>query len=181
MGAAMLFASVKGESCLDHIQGSLVATHPEDFAMKWSFVPELSIPSSHLLPDPAVSIISSHLFSLILPFPLSASPWPVHSGPPDPKTMTKPSHGFVSLSSYCPIFFLSPLNTCCLYFLAPIYSLTPTENCSTLGTIWITPFLNPSLSVFSAITGSIQLPLQWLPERNFWIFFAGSFSTNHLM
>lgn len=41
--------------------------HPEDFVIKCSFVPVLSIPSSQLLPGPAASIISySYLFNLSL-------------------------------------------------------------------------------------------------------------------
>lgn len=42
--------------------------HPEHFVIKWSFVPGLSMPSSHLLPDPVASFISSllNLFNLSL-------------------------------------------------------------------------------------------------------------------
>lgn len=59
----MLFVLVKGDSCLEPIQ-----ENPEDLVTKWSFVPGLSLPPSHLLPDPAASVISSFLTSLIFPF-----------------------------------------------------------------------------------------------------------------
>lgn len=119
-GAAMLFVLVKGDSCLEPIQ-----ENPEDLVTKWSFVPGLSLPPSHLLPDPAASVISSFLTSLIFPFHCLL-PCGQHncSGCPDPKTTTKPAHEPVSLKVTVPFSSCHRSTAACSTSSPPVYSST---------------------------------------------------------